>query len=29
MDSNLKLSLITTVCALLMIITFSFTAVMN
>ncbi|MBU9855495.1 MULTISPECIES: YnhF family membrane protein [Rahnella] len=29
MDSNLKLSLITTVCALLMIIAFSFTAVMN
>ena len=29
MDSNLKLSLITTVCALLVIIAFSFTAVMN
>ncbi|MFS7195440.1 YnhF family membrane protein [Rahnella inusitata] len=29
MDRNLKLSLITTVCALLVIVAFSFTAVMN
>ncbi|MFU2318041.1 MULTISPECIES: YnhF family membrane protein [unclassified Rahnella] len=29
MDSNLKFSLITTICALLMIMAFSFTAIMN
>ncbi|TPG62624.1 YnhF family membrane protein [Ewingella americana] len=29
MDSNLKMSLITTVCALAVILAFSFTAIMN